>query len=137
MAGGVPLAATPSRNARTSRGDLSRTTPKRSARSGHSRRRRKCDCTAQGNSDSRPQNAARHVCRLPFHLDSRRPKLPLSVFTEKEARFAMLARAKPEEAARLAALAQEDVDRRRHVYEQMAQVDHSTGDEHTEKEDVE
>ena len=52
------------------------------------------------------------------------PKLPLSEFTEKEARFAMLARAKPEEAARLAALAQEDVDARRHVYEQMAEVEH-------------
>jgi pyruvate-ferredoxin/flavodoxin oxidoreductase len=74
---------------------------------------------------------------LPFHLDSRSPKLPLSAFTEKEARFAMLARAHPEEAARLAALGQEDVDRRRHVYEQMAQVDHSTGDEETEKEDEE
>ena len=66
---------------------------------------------------------------LPFHLDSRPPKLPLSAFTEKEARFAMLARARPEEAARLAALGQEDVDRRRHVYEQMAEVDHTTGDE--------
>jgi len=71
---------------------------------------------------------------LPFHLDSRAPKLPLSVFTEKEARFAMLARARPEEAARLAALAQEDVDRRWHVYEQMAQVDHTTGDEEPEQE---
>ena len=66
---------------------------------------------------------------LPLHLDSRAPKLPLSAFTDKEARFAMLARAKPEEAARLAALGQEDVDRRRHVYEQMAEVDHTTGDE--------
>ena len=75
---------------------------------------------------------------LPFHLDSRSPKLPLSAFTEKEARFAMLARAKPEEAARLAALGQEDVDRRRHVYEQMAQVDHTTGDDdEPEKEDEE
>ena len=73
----------------------------------------------------------------PFHLDSRQPKLPLSAFTEKEARFAMLARAKPEEAARLAALGQEDVDRRRHVYEQMAEVDHTTGDDETEKEDEE
>jgi pyruvate-ferredoxin/flavodoxin oxidoreductase len=66
---------------------------------------------------------------LPFHLDSRHPKLPLSAFTEKEARFAMLVRAKPEEAARLAVLGQEDVDRRRHLYEQMAEVDHTTGGE--------
>ena len=70
---------------------------------------------------------------LPFHLDSRSPKLPLSAFTEKEARFAMLARAKPEEAARLAKLGQEDVDRRRHVYEQMAQVDHTAGNEVTQE----
>ena len=70
----------------------------------------------------------------PFHLDSRAPKLPLSAFTEKEARFAMLARAKPEEAARLAVLGQEDVDRRRHVYEQMAEVDHTTGDDETQEE---
>jgi len=70
---------------------------------------------------------------LPFHLDSRSPKLPLSAFTEKEARFAMLARAKPEEAARLAKLGQDDVDRRRHVYEQMAQVDHTAGNEVTQE----
>ena len=70
---------------------------------------------------------------LPFHLDSRAPKLPLSAFTEKEARFAMLARAHPEEAARLAVLGQEDVDRRRHVYEQMAEVDHTAGDGATQE----
>jgi len=75
--------------------------------------------------------------QLPFHLDSRAPKLPLSAFTEKEARFAMLARAKPEEAARLAVLGQEDVDRRRHVYEQMAEVDHTTGDDETQEESEE
>ena len=60
----------------------------------------------------------------PFHLDSRRPKLPLTAFTEREARFAMLARARPEEAARLGALAQHDVDERWHVYEQLARVEH-------------
>jgi pyruvate-ferredoxin/flavodoxin oxidoreductase len=60
----------------------------------------------------------------PFHLDARAPKLPLSAFTEREARFAMLARAKPEEAARLAELAQHDADERRLVYEQLAEVEH-------------
>jgi pyruvate-ferredoxin/flavodoxin oxidoreductase len=65
---------------------------------------------------------------LPFHLDSRRPKLPLSAFTEKEARFAMLARSRPEDAARLAAEAQRDVDERWHLYEQLAGVDHTAGD---------
>jgi pyruvate-ferredoxin/flavodoxin oxidoreductase len=63
----------------------------------------------------------------PFHLDSRRPKTPLANFTQTEARFSMLARAKPEEAARLAALAQHDVDERWHVYEQLAEVEHEPG----------
>ncbi len=65
---------------------------------------------------------------LPFQLDSRRPKLPLSAFTEKEGRFAMLARSRPDDAARLAAEAQRDVDERWHLYEQLAGVDHGTGE---------
>jgi pyruvate-ferredoxin/flavodoxin oxidoreductase len=60
----------------------------------------------------------------PFHLDARAPKVPLSQFTAREGRFAILARTRPDEAARLAALAQEDVDERRHVYEQLAEVEH-------------
>jgi pyruvate-ferredoxin/flavodoxin oxidoreductase len=60
----------------------------------------------------------------PFHLDSRAPKLPLAEFTSKEARFAMLARTRPEDAERLASLAQHDVDERWHVYEQLANVEH-------------
>ncbi len=63
----------------------------------------------------------------PFHLDSRTPKIPLSEFMRTEARFAMLARAKPEEALRLQALAQHDVDERWHVYEQLANVEHEPG----------
>jgi pyruvate-ferredoxin/flavodoxin oxidoreductase len=70
--------------------------------------------------DPRHAGAGEH----PFHLDSRKPKLPLSAFTEREARFAMLARAHPEEAARLAELAQHDVDERWHVYEQLAELEH-------------
>ena len=63
----------------------------------------------------------------PLKLDSRRPKLPLSAFTEKEARFAMLARSRPEDAAQLAAKAQQDVEERWHLYEQLAGVDHTVG----------
>ena len=37
----------------------------------------------------------------------------------------MLKRARPEEAERLAALAQVDVDERWHVYEQLAEVEHA------------
>jgi pyruvate-ferredoxin/flavodoxin oxidoreductase len=65
-----------------------------------------------------------HAGEHPMRLDSRRPKLPLSAFTEREARFAMLKRSKPEEAARFEQLAQQDVDERWLVYEQLAQVEH-------------
>jgi pyruvate-ferredoxin/flavodoxin oxidoreductase len=71
----------------------------------------------------------------PLQLDSRRPKVPLSSFAEKEARFAMLARSKPEEAAALAEAAQRDVDERWHLYEQLAGVEH--GVEHDEADQLE
>ena len=60
----------------------------------------------------------------PFVLDSGAPKRPLSDFTSQEARFAMLARAHPAEAAVLAERAQRDVHERRHLYEQLANIDH-------------
>jgi pyruvate-ferredoxin/flavodoxin oxidoreductase len=74
-----------------------------------------------------PRNA--HAGEHPFRLDSRRPKLPLSEFTSREARFAMLARSRPAEAAELAALAQHDVDERWHVYEQLAEIEHEPEEE--------
>ena len=61
----------------------------------------------------------------PFKLDSRPPKLPLSAFTDREARFAVLKRVHPAEAERLAGLAQADIEERRHVYEQLAEVEHA------------
>jgi pyruvate-ferredoxin/flavodoxin oxidoreductase len=70
--------------------------------------------------DPRHTSAGEH----PFRLDSRPPKLPVSEFMAKEARFAMLARAKPAEAAELGRLAQHDVDERWFVYEQLAEVEH-------------
>ena len=73
--------------------------------------------------DPRHASAGEH----PFRLDSRAPKLPLSEFTSREARFAMLARARPDEAAALAELAQHDVDERWHVYEQLAEIEHEPG----------
>ncbi len=60
----------------------------------------------------------------PFQLDSRRPKLPLTAFTANEARFSMLRRSRPDEAERLGALAQHDVEERRLVYEQLAEIEH-------------
>ncbi|MBX7166143.1 MAG: pyruvate:ferredoxin (flavodoxin) oxidoreductase [Pirellulales bacterium] len=59
----------------------------------------------------------------PFQLDSHAPSLPLSKFTEREARFAMLAGAAPERARELAAAAQQEITDRWHYYEQMAGIE--------------
>ncbi|HET6530176.1 MAG TPA: pyruvate:ferredoxin (flavodoxin) oxidoreductase, partial [Actinoplanes sp.] len=56
----------------------------------------------------------------PFLLDSPRPRLPLTEFTSRELRFRQLSRSDPAEADRLAKLAQEAVDQRWQVYEEMA-----------------
>jgi pyruvate-ferredoxin/flavodoxin oxidoreductase len=65
----------------------------------------------------------------PFRLDSRPPKLPVSEFMSREARFAMLARARPADAAELGELAQHDVDERWLVYEQLAQIEHEPSEQ--------
>jgi len=61
----------------------------------------------------------------PFLLDSSRPKTGVDHYVAQEGRFAMLGRAQPEHAARLAQLLQQDVDARWHLYEQMAGLDRS------------
>jgi pyruvate-ferredoxin/flavodoxin oxidoreductase len=71
----------------------------------------------------------------PFQLDSRRAKLPLTEFTANEARFSMLRRSRPAEAERLGALAQHDVDERRLVYEQLAEIEHEPDDQPTKEND--
>jgi pyruvate-ferredoxin/flavodoxin oxidoreductase len=58
--------------------------------------------------------------RNPFLLDSTRPRTPLSEYTDRELRFRRLRDTDPAEAARLATLAQEAVDQRWQVYEEMA-----------------
>ncbi len=58
-----------------------------------------------------------------LHLDSRKPKIPFKEFANTEARFAMLARSQPEVAARLFEAAQQDIDDRWHLYEQMVEVE--------------
>jgi pyruvate-ferredoxin/flavodoxin oxidoreductase len=60
--------------------------------------------------------------RLPFQLDSRKPKIPFKDFALKEARFVMLARSNPESAQVLMEQAQQDVDEQWHLYEQMAGI---------------
>jgi pyruvate-ferredoxin/flavodoxin oxidoreductase len=56
----------------------------------------------------------------PFLLDSPRPRIALTEYTERELRFRQLRNTDPESAARLAVLAQEAVDQRWRVYEEMA-----------------
>jgi pyruvate-ferredoxin/flavodoxin oxidoreductase len=58
--------------------------------------------------------------RNPFLLDSTRPRTPLADYTDRELRFRQLHRTDPAEATRLAALAQEAVNQRWQVYEEMA-----------------
>jgi pyruvate-ferredoxin/flavodoxin oxidoreductase len=71
--------------------------------------------------DPRHAEAGEH----PFHLDSKRPSIPLTAFTSKEARYAMLARTDPDRATQLQRQAQDDVDARWHLYEQLADVERS------------
>jgi pyruvate-ferredoxin/flavodoxin oxidoreductase len=65
----------------------------------------------------------------PFLLDSKTPSMPLRDFAAKEGRYSLLARSKPELAQRLMTVAQEDVDERWRLYEQLAGVERHTPDE--------
>jgi pyruvate-ferredoxin/flavodoxin oxidoreductase len=66
--------------------------------------------------------------QLPMQLDSKAPTLPLAEFQSKEARFAMLERARPEAYAELQTLAQADAEERWRLYEQLAGVErHAPG----------
>jgi pyruvate-ferredoxin/flavodoxin oxidoreductase len=56
----------------------------------------------------------------PFLLDSRRPRIPLAGYTGRELRYRALATSDPAEAERLGLLAQQAVDQRWDVYEEMA-----------------
>jgi len=56
-----------------------------------------------------------------FVLDSQAPSIPLKTYAYNEIRYRMLAYTKPEEARRLLALAQEDVDQRWRVYRSLAE----------------
>ncbi|MCR9292491.1 MAG: pyruvate:ferredoxin (flavodoxin) oxidoreductase [bacterium] len=64
----------------------------------------------------------------PFHLDSHRPSIPFREVALKEARFAMLARTKPQVADRLLELAQSDIDDNWHYYEQLADIERGCAD---------
>ena len=58
-----------------------------------------------------------------MQLDSKTATIPLEAFQSKEARFAMLARSRPNEYAELQRLAQSDADERRRLYEQLSGVE--------------
>jgi pyruvate-ferredoxin/flavodoxin oxidoreductase len=64
-----------------------------------------------------------HAGERPFRLDSRKPTIPFAELAQQEARFAMVARSDPANAARLSAQAQKDIDDQWHYYEQMAGVE--------------
>jgi pyruvate-ferredoxin/flavodoxin oxidoreductase len=68
--------------------------------------------------DPRLAEAGEH----PFRLDSRKPTIPFKELVPLEARFAMAARSDPENAERLIALAQRDIDEQWRYYEQLAAV---------------
>jgi pyruvate-ferredoxin/flavodoxin oxidoreductase len=59
----------------------------------------------------------------PFRLDSHPPSIPVRDFVSTETRFAILERTQPEQAARLAALAQADADERWRYYTQLAGIE--------------
>ncbi|MGA9594684.1 MAG: pyruvate:ferredoxin (flavodoxin) oxidoreductase [Acidimicrobiia bacterium] len=68
-----------------------------------------------------PEEAA--AGRPGMKLDSRAPKMSFRDFAKSEGRFAMLARANPDHYDELMDLAQEDIDNRWHLYEQMIHVE--------------
>ncbi len=57
-----------------------------------------------------------------LRLDSRAPTIPFKEFASKEARFAVLTRANPERAAELLERAQQDIDDRWQLYEQLVTI---------------
>ena len=59
----------------------------------------------------------------PLQLDSKPPSIPFKDFAYNEVRFKTLTKSKPEHAAELLVLAQEEVDRRWRLYEQMADME--------------
>ncbi len=61
--------------------------------------------------------------RPALRLDSRQPTLSFKEYAVTEARFAMLARSNPAHAAELMRQAQQDIDDRWHLYEQMVNVE--------------
>ena len=64
--------------------------------------------------------ALRKEGKNPFQLDSKAPSIPFKQYAYQEARYSMLARSEPETARTLLSLAQDDVNRNWHVYQNRA-----------------
>lgn len=64
--------------------------------------------------------ALRNEGKNPFQLDSKAPSIPFKQYAYQEARYSMLARSEPETARILLRLAQDDVNRNWHVYQNRA-----------------
>jgi pyruvate-ferredoxin/flavodoxin oxidoreductase len=65
----------------------------------------------------------------PLTIDSKPPTIPLSEYLYRENRFKMLTHSNPAEAERLLKLAQEDVNYRWRLYDQLSKLDYSFGEE--------
>jgi pyruvate-ferredoxin/flavodoxin oxidoreductase len=59
----------------------------------------------------------------PLVLDSKAPSIPVREYAYNETRFKMLTKSKPEDAKRLIALLQGDVNERWHMYANMAKIE--------------
>ena len=64
--------------------------------------------------------ALRKEGKNPFQLDSKAPSIPFKQYAYQEARYSMLARSDPEAARKLLQIAQDDVNRNWHVYQNRA-----------------
>ncbi len=62
----------------------------------------------------------REAGKNPFLLDSHRPRIPLADYVYRELRYRALANSDPAEAERLLAMAEQAIDQRWNVYEEMA-----------------
>ncbi len=65
----------------------------------------------------------------PLQLDSKAPTIPLKDYAYNETRYTMLTKSKPDEAARLMELAQQDVTTRWRMIEQLAAMSYGDGGE--------
>jgi len=64
----------------------------------------------------------------PLQLDSKEPAIPFLKFAESEVRWSSLINSNPEHADKLISAAQRDIDRRYHLYRQMAEMSWTGGE---------